>query len=133
MDCTVCKNAMITLELTEVEIDYCTGCGGIWLVTGELELLLEERRRAEQLLNSFKIDSNSAERRRKCPICPKKMQKIIIGQSAPTLLIDKCPKNDGLWLDQGELQDILERAELDKDSKIQKLLADMFGTETAAD
>jgi len=40
MDCPVCKNAMITLELAEVEVDYCTGCKGVWLDAGELEMLL---------------------------------------------------------------------------------------------
>jgi len=55
MDCPVCKNAMITLELQEVEIDYCTDCGGIWLDAGELELLLGEPEKAKQLLGSFKI------------------------------------------------------------------------------
>ena len=126
MDCPVCKNAMIALELAEVEVDYCTGCGGIWLDAGELELLLGDSQNAKELLDSFKIDSESAEKRRKCPICLKKMQKIIVGTSAPALLIDKCPRGDGLWFDKGELQDISNRASLDEDSKIQKLLADIF-------
>ena len=127
MDCPVCKNAMITLELEDVEIDYCTDCGGIWLDAGELEMLLDDRQHAEKLLKSFKIDANSTEKPRKCPICLKKMQKIIVGQATPTLLIDRCRKGDGLWFDKGELQDIFNRAQLDKDSKIQKLLADIFG------
>ena len=127
MDCPVCKNAMITLELQEVEIDYCIGCNGIWLDAGELELLLGEPEKAKQLLDSFKIDSGSTEKPRKCPICRKKMQKIIVGSSKPTLLIDKCRRADGLWFDKGELHDIFERANLDKDNKIQKLLNDMFG------
>ena len=126
MDCPVCKNAMITLELQEVEIDHCTDCGGIWLDAGELELLLGNPEQAEQLLDSFKVDADCTEKRRKCPICLKKMQKIIVGPSTPVLLIDKCPKGDGLWFDKGELQDIFNRAKLDKDNKIQKLLADMF-------
>lgn len=126
MDCPVCKNAMITLELADVEVDYCTDCGGIWLDAGELELLLGDPQQSEQLLNSFEIDSQCPEKRRKCPICLKKMQKIVVGTAKPTLLIDKCAKGDGLWFDKGELQDILNRAELDKDSKIQKLLADIF-------
>ena len=117
MDCPVCKNAMITLELAEVEVDYCTDCGGIWLDAGELELLLGDPEQSEQLLNSFEIDSECAEKRRKCPICLKKMQKIVVGTAKPTLLIDKCAKGDGLWFD---------KANLDKDSKIQKLLADIF-------
>ena len=127
MDCPVCKNAMITLELADVEIDYCTDCSGIWLDAGELELLLGEQGKSKQLLESFKIDSKSPERARKCPICDKKMLKIIIGSTEPALLIDKCQKGDGLWFDKGELQDIMDRAKLDKDNKIQKLLADMFG------
>ena len=126
MDCPVCKNAMITLELEEVEIDYCTSCDGIWLDTGELELLLGEPEKARDLLDSFKVDSNCTEKPRKCPICDKKMEKIIVGSSEPVLLIDKCRRSDGLWFDKGELNDIIDRAELDKDNKIQKLLTDMF-------
>ncbi|MHC4733577.1 MAG: TFIIB-type zinc ribbon-containing protein [Planctomycetota bacterium] len=61
MDCPVCKNAMITLELQEVEIDHCIECGGIWLDSGELEMLLGEQEKTQQLLNSFKDDHTSTE------------------------------------------------------------------------
>ncbi len=115
MDCPACKNAMITLELEDVEIDYCTDCGGIWLDAGELELLVGKAQEAKQLLDSFKVDTHAGEKPRKCPICLKKMQKIIVGPSTPVLLIDKCPRGDGLWFDKGELQDIFNRARLDKD------------------
>ena len=54
MDCPVCKNAMITLELADVEIDYCTDCGGIWLDAGELEMLLGEPEKARQLHDVLK-------------------------------------------------------------------------------
>jgi Zn-finger nucleic acid-binding protein len=118
---------MITLELEGVEIDYCASCGGIWLDAGELELLLGEPEKARGLLNSFRVESSSTEKAKKCPICDKKMQKIVVGSSKPVLLIDKCRRGDGLWFDKGELQDIFERAELDKDNKIQKLLNDIFG------
>ncbi len=127
MDCPACENAMITLELEEVEIDYCTDCGGIWLDAGELETLLGEPEKAGELLHSFKADLKYTEKPCKCPICHKKMQKIVVGQSRPTLLIDKCPRGDGLWFDKGELRDIFDRAQLDKDNKIRELLADMFG------
>jgi len=119
---------MITLELQDVEIDHCTDCGGIWLDAGELELLMGEPEQAKNLLDSFQIDSQSAEKPRKCPICLKKMQKIVVGLSKPPLLlIDKCRRGDGLWFDKGELSSILDRAQLDKNNKIQRLLADMFG------
>ena len=126
MDCPVCKSAMIVLELAEVEIDYCSDCGGIWLDAGELELLLEDSKNTKQLLNSFKVNTLCTEKPRKCPICLKKMQKIVVSLSAPPLLIDKCPRGDGLWFDKGELSSILSSAQLDKENKIQKLLADIF-------
>ena len=127
MDCPDCKNAMITLELEGIEIDYCTNCGGIWLDASELELLLNDPGKAKILLDSFRIDSTSTERLKKCPICNKKMQKVVVGSSKPLLLIDKCRRGDGLWFDKGELQDIVARAELDEDNKIQTLLNDIFG------
>ena len=117
---------MIVLELAEVEVDYCTDCGGIWLDAGELELLLGNSQQTKQLLDSFKIDSTCAEKCRKCPICLKKMQKVVVGSSTPSLLIDKCTRGDGLWFDHGELHNILDRAKLDEDDKIRKLLADIF-------
>jgi Zn-finger nucleic acid-binding protein len=127
MDCPVCRKAMITLELEDVEIDHCIGCGGIWLDAGELELLLGEPDKAKSLLDSFSVDSRSAEAVRKCPICDKKMQKVVVGDSKRALLIDKCRRGDGLWFDKGELHEIFDRAQLDPDNRIQKLLSDMFG------
>lgn len=127
MNCPACKSAMITLELADVEIDHCVQCGGIWLDTGELEILMDDPLKAKHLLHSFQETSAATEQPRKCPICEKKMAKIIVGRSEPPLLIDKCPRTDGLWFDKGELRDILDRGELDKDNRIQCLLADMFG------
>ena len=56
MNCPACKNAMITLELADVEIDHCVHCGGIWLDGGELELLMDAPQKARELLDSFRED-----------------------------------------------------------------------------
>ena len=119
---------MITLELSDVEIDHCVNCGGIWLDTGEIELLLGNPQKAKQLVNSFRENPNSKENPRHCPICDVKMDKIIVDKAESLLLIDRCPKGDGLWFDKGELQNIFDKAHLDEENRIQKLLADMFGT-----
>ena len=128
MDCPVCKNAMITLELADIEIDHCVGCGGIWLDKGELELLLKDPEEAKKLLSSFEAPPSCPEKPRKCPICNRKMQKALVGDSDRPVLIDKCSKGDGLWFDKGELQNIFDKARLDRDNKIKKLLADVFGS-----
>jgi Zn-finger nucleic acid-binding protein len=127
MNCPTCGSAMVALELADVEIDHCVRCGGIWLDTGELELLLDDPRKAKLLLDSFQEVPATSEPPRRCPICEKKMSKIAVGSSKPPLLIDRCRRTDGIWLDKSELQDLLNRGELDKDNRIWGLLADMFG------
>ncbi len=127
MNCPACHNAMVVLELAEVEIDHCMECGGIWLDAGELEMLFDDADKARRCIQLFRIDSRSAEKPRPCPICDKKMEKVIVGTEQPPLLIDRCRKGDGLWFDSGELQDVLARGQLDPESRIRKILADMFG------
>jgi hypothetical protein len=118
---------MITLELADIEVDHCVRCGGIWLDAGELELLLDDPRKARRLLESFQEAPAGPEPMRRCPICGRKMAQIVAGPSQPPLLVDRCRHKDGLWFDKGELADILERGELDEGSRIRGLLADIFG------
>ena len=126
MDCPVCKNAMITMELDEVEVDHCLDCGGIWLDSGELEMLLDGSNEAKNLLDSFTVTKKCEEKMRKCPICMKKMEKIMAGTVESAILIDKCRKGHGLWFDSGELQDIVKSGSFDKENKVNRLLEDMF-------
>ena len=133
MDCPVCKNAMVTLELQEVEIDYCTECEGIWLDAGELELLLDDPEKSKRLIESFVSDPACTERKRKCPICYRKMEKVVVGRDEPRLLIDRCMREHGLWFDKGELEEIVERTELDENNRIAGVLKDMFGCERQAE
>ena len=129
MDCPTCKEPMIVLELTEVEIDHCTSCGGIWLDAGELELLLGDSASKDDFLSSFKPDEESGERSRKCPICSKKMEKISAGRDKG-VLVDRCRNNDGIWLDGGELEEIIKMSGFGKDSRVLDLLKDMFAKKT---
>ncbi|MCK5051289.1 MAG: zf-TFIIB domain-containing protein [Candidatus Cloacimonetes bacterium] len=127
MDCPVCKNEpMIVLELNEVEIDYCLSCKGIWLDAGELELLLGSSTETVEFLNSFTSDDITKEKTHKCPICNKKMEKILVIGNRK-VRIDKCKYNHGIWFDSGELEDILGMRKLDNKNKVLTLLNDMLG------
>jgi len=131
MDCPVCKKAaMIVLELDEVEVDYCTECEGIWLDAGELELLLGAAAGAESLLKSFQ-EAKTDEKKRKCPICLRKMDKVLVGgEGATQELIDRCGHNHGLWFDRGELQNVLKMGDFDDAGRIKTLLGDLFCSES---
>ena len=126
MDCAVCHNPMITLELDKVETDYCLSCRGIWLDSGELEQLLGDSSRAQDLLHSFKIAASSREKVRRCPICGKKMEKVFVGPESQQVLIDRCKKAHGLWFDRGELEAVLHLGRFDSEGKVPKLLGKIF-------
>ena len=125
MNCPVCKDSMVVLELEQVEIDYCTGCEGVWLDAGELELLLETEQERARLISLLKEDNKIKEKSYPCPICSRKMKKVFVGEERK-ILIDKCKKNHGLWLDKGELKSVIELGSQNRDSKIINLLIEMF-------
>ena len=126
MNCPVCDEAMIVLEHEQVEIDHCLSCKGNWLDQGELELILEDAQTKRDLLSSFEIDRNSTERKRKCPICSKKMEKVLCGPQH-TVRIDRCQKNDGFWFDLGELDEMIKMKHLGKNAKVLDWLKSTFG------
>jgi Zn-finger nucleic acid-binding protein len=127
MNCPICKKeAMIVLELNNVEIDHCLKCKGIWLDAGELELLLGDETRSKDLIAQFQIDKNNREKKFKCPICGKKMEKILVGKQKK-ILIDRCKNGHGLWFDKGELENVIEEGSFGGNNQVLELLKDIFG------
>ncbi|MBU1864667.1 MAG: zf-TFIIB domain-containing protein, partial [Candidatus Omnitrophica bacterium] len=106
-------------------IDYCTVCEGIWLDAGELELLLESVEEKDTVLNSFVVDTTTKEKKVKCPLCIKRMDKILCGKDKG-IRIDKCTNGHGIWFDKGELQEIIKAGAIDANNKILTMLKDMF-------
>lgn len=132
MLCPADKSPLIVLELDEVEIDYCPECKGIWLDAGELELLLGNAPEAGQLFERMDHKPKVKEKKRKCPICSKKMDKAACGPEQ-NIIIDKCRLNHGIWLDHGELEALLTAGGLDDGHKTVNLLKDMFGKNNTID
>ena len=124
MICPSCKESLVILELSEVEIEYCTSCNGIWLDSGELELLLEDAEERKKLLSTLTTDPDHPEKPYHCPFCNKKMEKVHVGENRD-VLIDRCVKGHGLWFDKGELKAVLELGE-DEGNKVLNLLKEMF-------
>jgi len=116
---------MLVLELQQIEIDYCQECGGIWLDSGELELLLEDAEEKNKLLATFITDTQNDEKRHRCPVCSRKMNKVFVG-AGKNVLIDKCRKDHGLWFDKGELHEVVKLGTTDVNNKVVQLLNEMF-------
>jgi hypothetical protein len=125
MKCPVCKESMVILELNQIEVDYCPACSGVWFDDKELELLLEESDLKDKLTASFKKDENPVEKKIKCPICDKKMDKVRCGINGD-ILIDQCSFNHGLWFDKGELNLFAGNGKQENNDKLIVMLNDMF-------
>jgi Zn-finger nucleic acid-binding protein len=103
---------MIVVEHNKIELDYCTSCQGVWFDSGELELFLNSMGIDSRsvflgnILNSQEVQSTG--KKRKCPICSKKMKKTIISRQ-PEIIIDVCQRGDGLWFDSGEVISLIKQ------------------------
>jgi Zn-finger nucleic acid-binding protein len=138
MICPTCREVMIVVEQDKIELDHCPNCLGVWFDAGELELMLERMGLDSGDLALAQIldlpDAETKEKKRRCPNCGKKMKKVHIGQE-PEVLIDICPRGDGLWFDGGEVHQIIEQcarkpgAKADSEERVLCFLGDTFKAE----
>ncbi len=115
MNCPVCQTTMIIIEYKKIELDYCMDCMGVWFDAGEIELLLDLIVREARSIYSGEADLHQfqhilafqpparpvTEARRPCPICNHLMEKV--SPEHQTMIVDRCPKGDGIWFDANEI------------------------------
>lgn len=101
MRCPACRHELVVVEREGIEVDWCAQCHGVWFDAGEIELLAEKAgRRLDPGLIGTPSDA-VGERRRRCPRCRRRMEKVSPVHEEG-LLLDRCSKH-GLWFDSGEL------------------------------
>ncbi len=134
MNCPACKGIMVVVEYERIELDYCTNCTGVWFDAGELELLAERLSLNEETLSLRDImalpDERVSEKPRRCPICGKKMRKVHVGEE-PRVLLDVCPRQDGIWFDSGEVSQVLSQLKskgppMGKEGRVISFLGEVF-------
>ena len=125
MRCPVCKEPLIVVEIESIEIDHCAACGGAWLDGGELELLLDGASNKDALMATLASQSSGEEDKVRCPICNKHLEKVVCGERDKVLL-DLCPRDDGLWFDKGELHDIIAMGDFPANHKVYELIKETF-------
>ena len=96
----------------DIEVDSCPDCGGIWLDKGELEAIEEtlENDYIEELEkfpnyvgNAYAMALQKKAAEITCPNCQTTMERKEYAYTSQ-IMIDKCPKCHGIWLDKGELE-----------------------------
>lgn len=102
MNCISCKNIELNQVITEngVLIDICPKCKGIWLDKGEIYLFSKDPKCLREEIE--KALKNSKQSIMVNPITNTNLVELTL--FAGKLVIDYCPKTQGVWLDKGELE-----------------------------
>lgn len=133
--CPKCDEALILMELNNIQVDYCHTCHGIWLDEGELEAIIDlstppnSDRKSLNLFQNFKQQKpDKSEIRYLCPRCDRYLKEIVSNELE--LKIEICPRKDGIWFDKEELQKLLlSHPNSDLAANAIRLLQNFFGAE----
>jgi Zn-finger nucleic acid-binding protein len=111
MICPVCKSQALEVcrdSQTQLEVDSCPQCLGVWFDGGELETFYQSPELVKRftpiggaaLHHTYEISSTA----RRCPRCRKGMERPLVGG----IDIDVCRECRGIWFDYGELQKVTQ-------------------------
>ena len=109
MKCPNCQGSMAEEQYEGVPLDFCSSCGGVWADMGELGKIVDKREKAftpEQVIATLKERWTPTKRTQAimCPKCSGKMEQFNYAQIG--IMLDRCPKKDGLFFDKGELEEV---------------------------
>lgn len=123
--CPTCRAPMIVVELDGVEVDHCLACHGVWLDSGELELLIEIARSTPGRLHAaLGAAAAGPAGPRRCPRCWRKLRALQVGDT-PAVTLDRCPAGHGLWFDAGELATIVRHYADGAEAQVTAFLGDL--------
>lgn len=130
ISCPVCNVAMEEINIgatTKVILQRCSKCDGIFVSEEIIEQLLKNKSPAKEgidlhmlrfIQNNPRHAQESVIRYRKCPVCDTVMQRFNY-KSISGVIVDRCLRH-GLWLDGGELRQILEWKHAGGESRIRE-------------
>jgi len=102
MKCPGCASAMVQFTIHEIEIDRCTGCGGIVLDKGESEMI-ESLGLANVIEAGVAMDHEHVHPRTTGARCHECQKDMIALRGAGDVEYDWCEACERLFFDRGEL------------------------------
>jgi len=127
-----CPNCKVNLEktiLSNVQVDYCPICLGIFFEKDELRIAKDEKDKNLSWLDidlwKDKSKFEISKEKLLCPACKLPLYTITYGTS--DIKVEVCSVCEGVWLDRGEFKKIIEY--LQKEAQY-KILQDYFSNLT---
>ena len=121
MKCPRTGKELTAVTIKGIEIEFSTGCGGVWFDNFELEKFDEINEEAGAVLaehmKSFHVPLLNEGARLKCPKDTDVVMMRRFYSPKHQVEIDECPQCGGIWLDAEELSGIRELFPTEKDLK----------------
>ena len=102
MKCPKCgENTLDPFDAVEgVDVDFCSGCKGIWFDKGELAFYAEAPEDVPDLASALQAGKSTG---LACPRCESSSLAEVRYLPSESLLLDVCPSCHGVFVDRGEL------------------------------
>jgi len=108
LKCPRCTDALGLVTIDGVSVDRCNACGGMYLDESELKKVEKEAGAAPDALRNIKSSVGvDVEAPVMCIRCSHRMDRVNFSYSSG-IFIDYCPICKSIWLDNGELEKIVD-------------------------
>jgi len=107
IECPKCANSLESKTLETIPVDQCPTCQGIWFDEQELQSVLTRSHELRRGLHGRNRDPSLDQKR---GACPRDKSALLRAFSATDehIVLDMCPECHGLWLDGGELDQLIK-------------------------
>jgi Zn-finger nucleic acid-binding protein len=123
LSCAICEQPLASAMLDEsFNVHYCRNCRGVLLPRASFATVVQKRRAwaVDQPGPAVPLDRAELDRKVRCPLC--KAQMITHPYYGPgNVVLDNCASCDAIWLDFGELKQIVAAPGRDRGTREQVL------------
>jgi Zn-finger nucleic acid-binding protein len=118
LPCCSCQAPLVRAMLDEYQIDYCEKCRGVLVLRrGFAEIVRRRRAWAEgPPVTPIPPDARGLRRKIKCPKCAAQMTTDWY-YGPGNIILDRCIACDLVWLDYGELKQVVDAPGADRGSR----------------
>lgn len=111
MNCPICSRDLLREDYQGICVERCLRCHGFWLNEKVLRPMIEKRDiylssdEILQITQSHQIGilAQGLKRGLPCPVCKDEMT-ILEGASHSGVVVDRCVKKHGIWIESNELK-----------------------------
>ena len=123
--CPLCNISLESITIKILSLEYCSKCDGVLVEEEEFEKLIEYKVNPMNQFNPHYLrfiqdhprDNRKKSQFQNCPVCNEQMN-VINYKNCSGVILDVCEEH-GIWLDGGELRQIMDWYEVGGDKKLQ--------------